>query len=162
MDRMESKTPFYKRYWHIRARCLFEWDKDYKRYGGSGIKFEWRDYDHFKEDMYELYLQHKAKYGDKNTTIDRIDPKGNYCKENCRWATTTVQARNKSTNRYYTHNGKTMIIADWARKIGCSRQALRYRLEHGLTIDQAISLPFKHNNKYDPTLSTSKKNNTGE
>lgn len=149
MERRESKTKFYKRYWHIRARCTFEWDKDYKNYGAKGIKFLWNSYDEFKNDMYESYLEHVKKHGDENTSIDRINSNGHYCKENCRWATLEVQSKNKKTSRYITHNGETMIIADWAKRIGCSRQALRYRLENGVPIEKALSTPFKHSNKFN-------------
>lgn len=147
MQRMESKTKFYKRYWHIRARCTFKWDKDFSKYGAKGIKFLWKDFDEFKEDMYSSYLRHVKKHGDKNTTIDRIDSTGNYCKENCRWATTKIQSRNKKVNRYLTYKGKTLIVADWADFLGCHRNVLLYRIKNNWTTKQIIETPISHSNK---------------
>jgi len=147
-DCRESKSVFYKRWWHIRARCTFKWDKDYKRYGGSGISFDWDTYQDFKKDMYESYLEHVKLHGEKQTTIERIDYKKSYSKDNCRWATTKEQSRNRSNSRLLTVNGITMNICDWAEKIGCSRQALRWRLENGVSPEIAISKPFSYSNRF--------------
>lgn len=144
----ESKTYFYKRWWHMRARCKFIWDKDYKNYGAKGIKCLWENYIDFKNDMYESYLKHSKKYGDKDTTIERINYKGNYCKDNCRWATFQEQARNKSNNRLITHGKNTKTLSEWARYAKMSHEALAYRLSKGLSIEEAITLPLNHGNKY--------------
>jgi hypothetical protein len=56
-------------------------------YRKRGIKNEWKNYQEFKKDMYDSYVKHIQKHGKKQTTIDRLDPYKNYCKENCRWAT---------------------------------------------------------------------------
>lgn len=59
------------------------------------IHVERKDLTEFKNDMYESYIEHVNKFWLKNTTIDRINPKWNYCKENCRWATCKEQNYNR-------------------------------------------------------------------
>lgn len=68
-----------------RSKC-YEW-----------VKNLWNSFEEFKNDMYESYLDHVAKFWEKETTIDRIDPSWNYCKENCRRATIKEQWYNKKT-----------------------------------------------------------------
>lgn len=153
---------FYNRFTGIKRRCIDVKDKDYARYGGSGIKFLWKNYEEFKKDMYPSFLRHAKKFGRGNTSIDRIDNSKGYCKENTRWATTKEQARNKKDNRYIKYKNKTLIIADWAKEIGASRQAVRYRLEQGWSIKSIIETPFIHSNKYNyekNKVGSSKKNN---
>lgn len=145
----QSKTnPLYKTYWGARRRCTIKADKDYKRYGGKGVKFEWNNFLEFQRDMEKSYLKHIKKYGKKNTSIDRTNSKGNYCKENCKWSTTSEQARNKSTNKFITYKGKTLIYADWAKILGVPRQSIRYRVEKGLSPKEIIETPFSYGNKF--------------
>lgn len=138
---------FYQLYRHIRERCSYPKNKDYPRYGAKGITFEWDSYQSFKTDMYRSYQKHVSIHGKENTTIDRIDNSKGYSKENCRWATRKMQSKNRKTNRYITYKGRTMVIADWARELGVSRQAVRYRLECGWTPKQIVETPFSHANR---------------
>lgn len=68
-------------------RCINPKTKDYKYYGLKGIKVcnRWMEYLAFVSDMGEPT---------GTETLDRIDPKGNYEINNCRWASPTIQARN--------------------------------------------------------------------
>ena len=96
-----SKTKFYKTWNGLTQRCSNKKLKNYNDYGGRGITFcdKWANFMGFYEDMYESFLIHLEKYGSRQTTLDRIDFDGNYCKENCRWATYTVQANNKRNTK---------------------------------------------------------------
>jgi len=140
--------PFYGVFNKARCRITDRTNKDYKRYGGRGLTFEWDNYLDFKRDMYSSYLEHKIING-KNTTLERIDNEKGYSKENCRWATLQEQAKNRRSNRYITYKGRTMIIADWARELNISRQAVRYRLENGWDIKSIIETPFDYANRFN-------------
>ena len=141
-----SHEKFYEVYCRIRRRITNPKSKDFARYGGRGLIFDWQDYPSFRKDMYESYLEHKKN--NTSTTIERLNNDIGYTKENCRWATWEEQAKNKRTSRYITYNGKTLIVADWARIIGTSRQAIRYRLEQGWKVEDIIKMPFLHSNRY--------------
>lgn len=134
-----SNTRIYGIWENMKARCTKPNCTAYKRYGGRGIQVceRWLTFSNFKDDMYESYLEHVAEYGEKQTTLDRIDSNGNYCKENCRWATYSEQAKNVRC-RTLTYNGETHNIREWSEILGISIQTIFDRLYHGRSVEEAL------------------------
>ena len=85
-------TRFYDIYYGAKSRCN---NKSLKYYGSKGIKFLWKSFIDFKKDMFISYQKHIKDFGEKQTTLDRIDSSKDYCKENCCWATYKEQAKEK-------------------------------------------------------------------
>jgi len=131
------RNRFYFIFKGMEHRCK---DKDNHLYGGKGVRCEWKTVKEFKEDMYKDYLKHCKKHGEKNTSIDRINGLGNYCKKNTRWATPKVQRRNSSCLRFLTFNNKTQILVDWADELGIRPCIISTRLRRGWTVERALSI----------------------
>lgn len=131
---MAKDHVLYKCWWSMINRCVNPGSTAYHNYGGRGIKVckRWMvSFDDFSADMGP---RPSAKH-----SIDRIDNDGDYCPENCRWATCKTQRSNSRQNRYLTAFGRTQILADWSREFGVKSTTIRERLEDGWTIEDAIT-----------------------
>ena len=75
------------------ARCTNPKHARYKNYGAKGIKIskEWSSFEAFYNDVEGTWQP--------GLTIDRLDSKGHYGKNNFRWATDEQQQRNRSNNK---------------------------------------------------------------
>lgn len=143
------KTRFYNIWGQIKQRCLNRDNKNYHHYGGRGITVcdRWLKFKNFRDDMYESYLDHKGKYGRKNTSIDRIDVNGNYCPENCKWATVEEQNNNTRYNILITYNGETLTLTEWSNKLNINRDTLVYRHKKGWKDDDIITRPKNYHGR---------------
>lgn len=84
----QSRDMLYWTWRNMLNRCEDPYNPDYKNYGGAGVTIygPWHDFEKFKSDL------GTRPFG---TSLDRIDPYGNYEPSNCRWATVHEQAHNK-------------------------------------------------------------------
>ena len=148
-----TNTRFYRIWQNMKIRCYDVNITQYKNYGGRGIKVcdRWHDFNNFKEDMYESYLDHVEKCGEKDTTLDRIDVNGNYEPCNCRWATVDEQANNTRIVKYLTSSsGERHTLTEWAKILGVKRDTLKARLyRHKWDDDKILNAPIHGGQKYD-------------
>lgn len=132
-----SKNPSYKIWRGMMDRCYHDWSISWSSYGGRGIKVcqRWHDPALFIKDM-----------GTRpdGMSIERIDVNGDYCPENCKWATDAEQRANMRTNRYLFVNGEKLHFNESARQAGLSGDALRRRLKLGWSLDDALHKPLRY------------------
>lgn len=129
-----GKSRLYNVWKTMRRRCNSPTANKYKNYGGRGIKVcnEWQEFPLF----YEWAMANG--YAD-NLTIDRIDNDGDYCPENCRWATNKEQARNRRSNHLITYQGETHTLIEWSEITGIPRHKLSDRLcKLNWTVERAL------------------------
>ena len=118
-------TSEYKSWCGIKERCLNPNNGAYLGYGGRGIKVcdRWLKFENFYEDM--------GNIPGSGYSIDRIDNEGDYCPENCRWATRKEQNRNKRNNRIIEIGNVSKSLADWVDQYGVNYNTAKTRLCRG-------------------------------
>lgn len=129
-----TNNPTYEIWRDMKTRC-----RDHPRYAGRGIVVcnRWSKFENFLDDMGERPA---------GMELDRKNNNGNYCPENCRWATRKQQCRNTSRNRVFTINGVTACVAELCERFGIRESFIRTRLKRGWTLERAFSEPrrMKH------------------
>ena len=122
----------------MKTRCYNSGRPGYKYYGGRGIGVCRRWLDDF--------FAFVADMGEKPSPahqIDRIDPDGDYCPENCRWVLPVTQQRNRRKHLFLTHNGETLPCSVWSERTGIPKDTLRKRVTlHGMSHEDAITRPL--------------------
>lgn len=112
--------PEYNAWKGARRRCTDSEDVQFHNYGGRGIKMcqRWME-------SYANFLSDMGPKPDPSYTIERKNSNGDYEPSNCKWATTSEQARNRSTNVRISCGGMTKCIADWEIFFSLKKHALR-------------------------------------
>lgn len=105
--------------------------KDRRLYEQINMCERWECFENFYADMSPTYAEH--------LTIERIDNKGPYSPENCRWASQLEQQANKRTSRYLTYQGEQLHLAELCRRSGISKSKLSPYLKGGSDGDAAVA-----------------------
>jgi len=132
-----SKTQTYEAWHSMNQRCKNPNLKAYKNYGERGITVcdRWFKFENFLEDM---------GVRPEGLSLERINNEEGYNPQNCKWATTAEQNRNKRDNVFLTFQGETKIQSVWAAEKNMSLQVLWNRLYvRNWSVDKALSTPVR-------------------
>lgn len=133
----KSKHPMYITWVAMRERCEREGHVHFHHYGGRGIRVcdLWQQFEGFYQDMRPSWFA--------GSSIDRIDPNAGYFKDNCRWATSKEQARNRRNTTFIALRGETLPLSEWAEITGISPGTLRSRINLGWTDARVLETPVR-------------------
>lgn len=109
-------TPTYKSWSEMKTRCGNPKRKNYKNISYCE---RWEMFKNFLEDMGERPI---------GTSLDRINPIGNYEPSNCRWATILEQENNRTNNRFFEYKGEKLTLSQISRKYNVSRSNLANKI----------------------------------
>lgn len=118
---------------NMKARCYRPEVKEYKNYGGRGIKIcnRWLL-------SFESFYQDMGKKPTSKHSIDRIDVNGNYEPKNCRWATRKEQSRGLRKNVWFIVNGVPVIQKELSKMVGVSEPTIMKKLKDGMPKESVV------------------------
>ena len=130
-----NKSKIYKVWSSMKARCLNPKNKDFKHYGGRGIKIDnrWLTFEGFSDWL------NSANYK-QGLTIDRIDNNGPYSPDNCRFVTLKINQNNRRSCVFREYFGETLNYKQASEKYGISACSIYERIKMGFSPELAVSL----------------------
>ena len=135
-----KRSPELEAYSKMMARCYRITNQRYKNYGARGISVcdRWRQ-------GFANFLSDMGGRPSSKHSLERKDVNRNYEPNNCIWATSDIQAANKTTTVRIIVSGKEIHQAALARKIGVCDGSIRNLLKKGKTGDEIIEYFNKRN-----------------
>ena len=126
----------------MKTRCYNSNHRHYCDYGGRGITVckEW------KNDFMNFYNWAMTNGYADNLSIERRDNSGNYCPENCQWATNKEQQNKTSYNKLIEYCGEVHNATQWAELLNIPRTTIYNRLRRGWSIEKIMT---KSKKKYN-------------
>ncbi len=133
-----SRTKEHRAWEGMKLRCLNPSHNSYSDYGGRGITVCDRWLESFENFFADMGIAPSGGH-----SLDRIDNEKGYSLANCRWALPGVQQSNRRSNVHLTHDGVTLHVAEWARRIGTTQSTLWRRLANGWSHERTLSEPVR-------------------
>ena len=128
-----KKQPLYSVWCGMKARCHNSNVDSYKDYGGRGIKIcaDWQDFTVFSAWAF-------LNGYDKGMTLERIDVNGDYCPENCCFASMKEQQRNRRNNVFIEIDGSKYLSTDLAEMLGLPTSTISRWIKQGVLFHKLI------------------------
>ncbi len=141
-----EQHPLYGLWWGMKSRCERPKDKSYPQYGGRGIKVceRWSGVGGFENFVNDMGERPSIKY-----SIDRINNNGDYCPENCRWATRLEQTLNRRVSIIISTPDGKQYLKPFCRKYGLVYERVQSSLRIGTDINFVITRMVLGMNKHD-------------
>lgn len=133
----QSHSRTFKRWQGMLERCRSKRHDVQRLYRDRGITVcrRWKN-------SFESFLKDMGRCP-AGRTLERLDNNKPYQPGNCIWATRKQQAANRRTNRRITFRGKTLMIVEWARRLGVHPSVITNRLNcSGYPEWLAVSCPL--------------------
>lgn len=130
-----SRTKLHGVWCGMLQRCYYKKHIDNEWYSAKGLEVcdEWR------HDFEAFYRWAQATGYHEGLSIDRIKNDKGYSPDNCRWATPSEQANNRTTNINITYQGRTQTLKQWARELDIHYLSLYHRYKKGVPFEIAIT-----------------------
>ena len=143
-----SRTPEYRVWLGIKARCTNESHPAWADYGGRGITVcaRWGS-------SVEAFVKDMSPKPSPEHQIDRADnDSGYWCgkcdecsalgrKANCRWVMPVVNDRNRRSNHMIEFRGERLAMAEWCERFGIRHDIVGRRLKRGWSVEEALTTP---------------------
>lgn len=129
-----SDTKLYHVWTAMKSRCYRKKDVGYCNYGARGITV----CDEWKHNFMAFQDWAMANGFQEGLTLDRKDVNGNYCPENCRWATRKEQMCNRRNTIYVEYDGQTVPLSYLCEQHGVTLANAREKLKKGYSLDKIL------------------------
>lgn len=147
----KGKHKYYQTWADMIGRCYNPKFEAYEDYGGRGITIcdEWRG------DPTTFCSWCDEQKIPEGYTIDRENNNGNYCPENCRFASKEEQNRNMRSNVWVEYNEERLCFKDFVEKYGVVSYDVAKKRLYRFDIspeDAALTRPFEGTRKWQKRL----------
>lgn len=129
----KQETAEYRIWKAMKNRCCNPKYKQFKDYGGRGIKVCERWLHSFENFLVDMGRRPSPKH-----SIERRRNHDDYSPDNCHWGTSHEQRRNRRTNVNVMINGKTQCVTDWMRELGVPKATYSWRRKQGWSREEAL------------------------
>jgi len=136
----------YRTWRGMHRRCYYPSDIGFAKYGAKGIQVcvRWHK---SNPDGFHNFVTDMGFKPNPKLSIDRINNDFGYMPSNCRWATASVQSRNRRRTESWPYTlkieceGRTKTIDEWAQESGIRRDTIYRRLLRKWDSKSAIFKP---------------------